>query len=102
MRIKPITQSTGKRLRSSTENKTVLPGESRKEAVHIRKEGHRAMNRDEGSYQLSQVALVCPHARAYWRHLANTIEPSVCGGDMALHQTAFTVGIEKAQRGRVN
>ena len=23
-----------------------------KEAVHIRKEGHRAMNRDEGSYQL--------------------------------------------------
>ena len=24
-----------------------------KEAVHIRKEGHRAMNRDEGSYQLS-------------------------------------------------
>ena len=24
-----------------------------KEAVHIRKEGHRSMNRDEGSYQLS-------------------------------------------------
>jgi len=26
-----------------------------KEAVHIRKEGHRAMNRDEGSYQLSHA-----------------------------------------------
>jgi len=26
-----------------------------KEAVHMRKEGHRAMNRDEGSYQLSHA-----------------------------------------------
>jgi len=26
-----------------------------KEAVHIRKEGHRAMNRDQGSYQLSHT-----------------------------------------------
>ena len=26
-----------------------------KEAVHIRKEGHPAMNRDEGSYQLSHA-----------------------------------------------
>jgi len=26
-----------------------------KEAVHICKEGHRAMNRDEGSYQLSHA-----------------------------------------------
>ena len=26
-----------------------------KEAVHIHKEGHRAMNRDEGSYQLSHA-----------------------------------------------
>jgi len=26
-----------------------------KEAVHIRKEGHRAMNRDDGSYQLSHA-----------------------------------------------
>jgi len=23
---------------------------------------------------------------AYWRHLANTIEPSMCGGDAALCQ----------------
>jgi len=26
-----------------------------KEAVHIHKEGHRAMNRDEGSYQMSHT-----------------------------------------------
>ena len=26
-----------------------------KEAIHIRKEGQQAMNRDEGSYQLSQA-----------------------------------------------
>ena len=26
-----------------------------REAVHVRKEGHRAMNRDEGSYQLSHA-----------------------------------------------
>ena len=26
-----------------------------KQAVHIRKEGHRAMNRDKGSYQLSHA-----------------------------------------------
>jgi len=26
-----------------------------KEAVHIRKEGHRSINRDEGSYQLSHA-----------------------------------------------
>ena len=37
MRIKPITQSTGKRLRSSTENKTVPPGGSRKLYICARK-----------------------------------------------------------------
>jgi len=35
--LKPITQSTGKRLRSSTENKTVLPGGSRKLYISARK-----------------------------------------------------------------
>jgi len=35
-----------------------------KEAVHIRKEGHRAMNRDEGSYQLSQAYDRFLHATA--------------------------------------
>jgi len=27
---------------------------------------------------------------AHWRNLANTIEPSVCGGDAALCQTTLT------------
>jgi len=27
---------------------------------------------------------------AYWRHLANTTEPSVCGDDAALCQITFT------------
>jgi len=35
-----------------------------KEAVHIRKKGHRAMNRDEGSYQLSHDYNRLPDATA--------------------------------------
>ena len=35
-----------------------------KEAVHIRKEGHQAMNRDEGSYQLSHAYDHLLHATA--------------------------------------
>jgi len=35
---------------------------------------------------IRQVAPVCPHGRAHWRHLANTIELSVCGGDAVLYQ----------------
>jgi len=27
---------------------------------------------------------------AHWRHLANTTEPSVCGGDAALRQVTLT------------
>ena len=34
------------------DNKTVV---QYKEAIHIRKEGQQAMNRDEGSYQLSHA-----------------------------------------------
>ena len=37
MRIKPIIQSTGKKQRSSTENKSVLLGESRKLYISTRK-----------------------------------------------------------------
>ena len=33
---------------------------------------------------ICQVAPMCPHGREHWRNLANTIEPSVCGGDVAL------------------
>jgi len=32
----------------------------------------------------------CTRWGAHWRHLANTIEPSMCGGDAALCQ--FTLG----------
>jgi len=32
----------------------------------------------------------CIRRGAHWRHLANTIEPSVCGGDMALCQITLT------------
>jgi len=28
---------------------------------------------------------------AYWRHLSNTIEPSVCGGDAALCKITLTI-----------
>jgi len=31
-----------------------------------------------------------PHGRAHWRHLANTIQPSVCGGDAVLCQIILT------------
>ena len=65
MQIKPITQSTGKRLRSSTENKTILhPTRWIEEAVHIRNEGHHSVNRDEGSCQLSHAYDRFPDATA--------------------------------------
>ena len=31
-----------------------------------------------------------PHGRAYWCHLANMIEPSICGSDAVLCQTTLT------------
>ena len=40
--------------------------------------------------RIRQVARMCPHARAHWCDLANTIEPSVCGGDPALCQITLT------------
>jgi len=40
--------------------------------------------------RIRQVAPMCRHGRAHWRHLANTIEPSVCGGDAALCQITLT------------
>jgi len=40
--------------------------------------------------RIHQVAPMCPHGRAHWRHLANTIEPSVCSGDVILCQITLT------------
>jgi len=37
-----------------------------------------------------QVAPMWPHERAHWCHLANMIEPSVCGGDAVLCQITLT------------
>jgi len=37
-----------------------------------------------------QVAPMCPHGRVHWRHLANTIDPFVCGNDAALCQITFS------------
>jgi len=39
---------------------------------------------------IRQVAPVCPHGKAHWRHLAKTTEPSVCGGDAVLSQITLT------------
>jgi len=50
--------------------------------------------------RIRQVAPMCPHrrahwywrphGRAHWRNLANTTEPSICGGDAALCQITLT------------
>jgi len=37
-----------------------------------------------------QVAPMCHRGRAHWRHLPNTIETSVCGGDAAFCQITLT------------
>ena len=34
--------------------------------------------------RICQVAPMCPHRKVHWRHLANMIEPSVCGSDAVL------------------
>jgi len=34
--------------------------------------------------RIHQVAPMCHYGRAHWRHLTNTTEPSVYGGDVAL------------------
>ena len=37
-----------------------------------------------------KCALPCGHMWAHWRHVANTTEPSVCGGDAVLYQITLT------------
>jgi len=41
-------------------------------------------------YCIHQVVSLCPHWRAYWHHLANTIEPSVCDDDVVFCQITLT------------
>jgi len=40
--------------------------------------------------RIRQVSPMCPHWMAHLCHLANTIEPSACGGDAALCQITLT------------
>jgi len=40
--------------------------------------------------RIRQVAPLCPPMWAHWRHLPNTTEPSVCGGDAVLCQITLT------------
>jgi len=40
--------------------------------------------------KFNRIRHVAPVWRAHWWHLPNTIEPSVCGGDVALCQIALT------------
>ena len=47
----------------------------------------------EGTIQNWYVA----DADAYWRNLANTIEPSVCGGDVAFCQITLTTSYYSAR-----
>ena len=50
----------------------------------------RVGRRKDKINRIRQVAPMCPHGRVRWRHLANTIEPSVCCVDAALCQVTLT------------
>jgi len=39
--------------------------------------------------RIRQVAAICPHGRAHWRHLMNTTEVSVCGSDVVFLSNYF-------------
>jgi len=50
---------------------------------------------------IRQMVPMCPHERPHWRHLANVIEPSICGSDAALcHITLTTCLTPVKQRWR--
>jgi len=48
------------------------------------KEAHGRFSR------IRQAAPMCRHGKVHWRHLSNTMEPSVCGGDAVLCQFPLT------------
>ena len=51
--------------------------------------------------RIRHVATKFLHGKADWRHLANTIEPPICGGDAVLCQTTLTqVTLIRAGRGK--
>jgi len=50
----------------------------------------RVGKRKHNFNRITQVAPMCRHGRAHWRHLANTIESSVCCSNAALCQITLT------------
>ena len=50
----------------------------------------RVGRRKHKFHRIRKVAPMCSHGMAHLRHLANTIEPSVCGGDAALCKITLT------------
>jgi len=50
----------------------------------------RVSRRKHKFNRIRQVAPMCPHGMAHWRHVVNTIEPSVCGDDAVLRQITLT------------
>jgi len=52
--------------------------------------GRRNHVLDGGSDPPCEGVILRPHGKAHWRHLANTIELSVCGGNAALCQITLT------------
>jgi len=72
----------------------VDPGNHVLHGVQISHENGQFWGKGRTKHEFSrihQVALTCPHGRAHW-HLANTIEPSICGSDAVLCQITLTTG----------
>ena len=49
--------------------------------------------------RIHRVAPVCPPGKARWRHLVNTIEPSVCSGDAVMCQITAKLMVDNGKYG---
>ena len=58
--------------------------------LHVRFEPIRVLNSDRSDLILAGSFDPYLHGGAHWCHVANTTEPSVCGGDVALCQITLT------------
>jgi len=50
----------------------------------------RVGQRKQTFNDICQMTPMCPQGRVHWRHVANTTEPSVCGGDAVLSQITLS------------
>jgi len=50
----------------------------------------RVIRRKHRFDHICQVAPLRPHGKAHWRHLGNTVELSICGGDAVSFQITLT------------